>query len=220
MGRYHTDLFERISPDKRRFVLDAAAAEFAVGGFAAANINIIADRASVSVGSLYQYFGSKENCFLAVLEDGFEELEGVLQDALGSNKTPLQRIETILRLIPEHSRRHKNIVRLYNELTGDGLTEGVRDFCERFEALSSRAYAALVKEAIAAGSARSDIDADAFAFLMDNIFTMLQFSYACDYFELRKRVVLGPGKADDDQFLVDQALAFISAALGGRTQEK
>lgn len=213
MAKYHNETFERIPEEKRRAVLDAAAEEFSVGGFAAGNINTIASRAGVSVGSLYKYFGSKENCFLAVLEDGFRDLERALESTLREEQGPLEKVEAILRLIPEHSRSHKSVVRLYNELTGEGLTDSVKDFCERFEALSARAYAALAREAIAAGIAKPDLDPEAFAFFMDNLFMALQFSYSCDYFILRRRVYLAGAKSEEDGYLVSQMLRFISAAL-------
>ncbi len=214
MGQYHLDTFDRIPEEKRRLVLDAAAAEFAAGGFAAANINVIAANAGISVGSIYKYFGSKENCFLAVLQEGFGELETALDSALKADRTPLEKIEAVLRLIPEHSRKKKSIVRLYNELTGEGLTDSVREFCERFEALSARAYSSLIREARSLGLAAEGVDPEGFAFCMDNLFMMLQFSYACDYFALRRQVYLGPEKAGDDAFLVEQTLRFIRGALG------
>jgi TetR/AcrR family transcriptional regulator, transcriptional repressor of aconitase len=50
-------------------ILDAAAACFAQGGFAATAMPDIAHAAQLSVGSLYRYFPSKEELFLAVVAD-------------------------------------------------------------------------------------------------------------------------------------------------------
>jgi len=219
MPAYHQDLFDRIPEEKRRTVLDAAAAEFAKGGFAAANINIVARNAGVSVGSIYKYFGSKENCFLAVLEDGFRELESSLASTLGSSASPLDKFEAIVRLIPAHSRARRSVVRLYNELTGERPTDAVREFCERFEGLSARTYSALVGELREGGLVDRAADPDTFAFCLDNLFMMLQFSYSCDYFELRRRTYLGPEKAEDDTFVADQVIRFIRGALRGPSAE-
>ncbi len=215
MDRYFTGTFERIDSEKQRRILDAAAAEFASGGFAAANINVIANRAGVSVGSLYKYFGSKENCFLAVLEDGFSSLEQTLAEALDPAKTPQEMIRAILSLIPVHSRVHKSSVRLYNELTGDGLSERVKAFCERFESLSAQAYTELAQKLNQERGGSDMVDPAVLAFCMDNLFTMYQFSCACDYFELRKQVYLGAEKAENDQFLVDQMYRFILNGILG-----
>jgi AcrR family transcriptional regulator len=231
MGIYHQAMFERIAETKRRTILDAAAAEFARAGFAAANINRIAEIAEVSVGSLYKYFGSKENCFLAVLEEGFRELETTLGEVLERTDPPLAKIESILRLIPRHSRQHQSVVRLYNELTGEGLTPAVAEFCHRFETLSARAYTQLVHEIQAAQAARAaapaavrgrlgsadaadPIDPAVAAYCLDNLFMMLQFGYACDYFALRRRLYLGEPAADNDEYVVNQTLRFIRGGLG------
>jgi TetR/AcrR family transcriptional regulator len=69
ISRYAVDLerdgvvtrtFRRLDEDRQRSVLDAIMAEAAVRGPAAINLKDIAGRAGVSVGSLYQYFGSRE----------------------------------------------------------------------------------------------------------------------------------------------------------------
>lgn len=50
------------------YLLDAAAQVFEAYGFAAGTTNRIAERAGVSIGTLYQYFPSKEALAVALLE--------------------------------------------------------------------------------------------------------------------------------------------------------
>jgi AcrR family transcriptional regulator len=57
-------------------VLEAAAEAFREGGLDGANVNRIAARAGVSVGSLYQYFPSKEAILVALLQ---RHTEGALE---------------------------------------------------------------------------------------------------------------------------------------------
>jgi AcrR family transcriptional regulator len=166
------------------------------------------------VGSLYQYFGTKENCFLAVLDDGVAELQLRLDEVLGRASDPWDRIEAIVRLIPDHSRRHAEVIRLYQEIGTEGLSDLGRDFCERFEGLSARVYAALLAEARAAGAVRADLDERYAAFCLDNVLVSLQFSFACDYHSLRKRVYLGPDRASEEE-LVTQVLRFLRYGLAG-----
>lgn len=208
-----TPVFDRLPPTKKRSVLDAAAAEFAHQGFGAARVDDIAARAGISVGSLYQYFGTKENCFLAVLDDGVAELQARLDEVLSGLADPWERIEAIVRLIPEHSRRHGAIVRLYYEIGGEGLSDLGRDFCQRFEGLSARIYSTLLAEARASGAVRADLDEHYAAFCLDSLFVALQFAYASDYHRLRKAVYLGP-KDGDDETLVDHVLRFLRFGLG------
>jgi len=210
-----SSLFSRLSEAKRRAVLTAAAGEFAQSGFAAAKVDSIAARAGISVGSLYQYFGTKENCFLAVLDDGVAELQQRLDEVLSRLSDPWDRIEAIVRLIPGHSRRHGAVVRLYYEIGGEGLSDLGRDFCQRFEGLSARIYSTLLAEARASGAVRADLDEHYAAFCLDSLFVALQFAHATDYHRLRKEVYLGPDRDRDDEALVTQALNFLRLGLSG-----
>ena len=58
--KHHKPAFEKISKDKREKILKNAVSEFARNGFEAANINIISQKAGISIGSMYNYFSSKE----------------------------------------------------------------------------------------------------------------------------------------------------------------
>jgi AcrR family transcriptional regulator len=209
-------VFDRLPGLKRQTILAAAAAEFARSGFTAAKVDAIAARAGISVGSLYQYFGTKEQCFLAVLDDGVAELQGRLDDVLIQVFDPWDRIEAIVRLIPDHSRKHAEVIRLYHEIGGEGLSDLGRDFCQRFEGLSARVYAALLAEARAAGAVRADLDENYAAFCLDSLFVALQFSFANDYHKLRKSVYLGAEKDADDEQLVARVLQFLRFGLAGK----
>jgi AcrR family transcriptional regulator len=216
MSTHAKALFERLPEEKRRTILDCAAAEFSQHGFTAAKVDLIASKAGISVGALYKYFGSKESCFLAVLDDGVRELEERLEQVLSSQTESWARIEAIVRLIPEHSRRHAEILRLYHEIGGVGLSALSEDFCKRFEGLSGRCYAELLAEARSIGLVREGLDERFAAFFLDNIFMSLQFAYSCDYYKTRKSVYLGPERDVDDEALITRTLEFLRYGLAGR----
>jgi AcrR family transcriptional regulator len=56
-----TRTFRRLDPEKRQAVLDALFEEAAEKGPSRLNIKQVAERSGASIGSLYQYFGSREN---------------------------------------------------------------------------------------------------------------------------------------------------------------
>lgn len=65
--RYAKAAFLNLSPEKQERVIHACIDEFAESGFERASTNRIADRAGVAKGSLFQYFGTKEEMFYAIV---------------------------------------------------------------------------------------------------------------------------------------------------------
>lgn len=65
-----TRTFRRLDPTRQQAVLQAILDEAAEKGPADINIKEVARRAGVSVGSLYQYFGSRENLLAFTVEMG------------------------------------------------------------------------------------------------------------------------------------------------------
>jgi AcrR family transcriptional regulator len=82
------DLQER----RRAEILDAATAVFSKCGFAAADVQEIADKTGVGKGTIYRYFPSKEELFLAAVDHGMRNLKLAVDAAAASAKQPLDRI--------------------------------------------------------------------------------------------------------------------------------
>ena len=57
------DLFYSLEHDKQKHIIDAAMEEFAEKGFKRASTNTIVEKAGISKGMLFYYFGSKEELF-------------------------------------------------------------------------------------------------------------------------------------------------------------
>lgn len=64
----------RRSDAKRRAIIDVARELFLSGGYAAASMSEIAARVGGSKGTLYNYFRSKEELFVAVMNDACEDI--------------------------------------------------------------------------------------------------------------------------------------------------
>lgn len=58
-----TTTWERLPAARRDRVLDAAIAEFAANGFSGGSLNVIAREADIAKGSLFQYFGDKQEMY-------------------------------------------------------------------------------------------------------------------------------------------------------------
>jgi AcrR family transcriptional regulator len=64
--------FEKIEPERRKRLLQAAAQEFASEGFERASLGRIADGAGVSKPALYYYFEDKADLFATVVREAWE----------------------------------------------------------------------------------------------------------------------------------------------------
>lgn len=66
--------FERLSPDKRARILEAAAREFAAYGYDNASLNRILEAAEISKGAAYYYFDDKADLYVTTLRHYMREL--------------------------------------------------------------------------------------------------------------------------------------------------
>jgi AcrR family transcriptional regulator len=87
-------------------ILAAATTLFAEQGYANADTQALADRLGVGKGTLYRYFTSKQELFLAAVERQVEQFHEAMQAAVSCVKDPLERlargVETYLKLFAEH----------------------------------------------------------------------------------------------------------------------
>ncbi|MDC7231037.1 MAG: TetR/AcrR family transcriptional regulator [Sphaerochaetaceae bacterium] len=207
--------FDNLSEEKKLMILRTAISEFACQGFDHANINTIAEKAGISVGSLYKYFGSKQDLFLVTIHQGTEVLKTILQAIVPSDLSFEEKCRELVKAIQKTSREQQELIRLYSELTSVGNSELVRQLSYEIESISAEMYTELVKEGQRTGEIRRDIDPTMAAFLMDNLFISLQFSYSSEYYQQRFNIFLGDDINDLDAFVLNQTVRFLCAALKG-----
>ena len=65
---------EEIRTERRQAIMDTALEIFAEHGYASSSISMIAKKAGVSKGLMYNYFKSKEELLTTIMEDGIEEI--------------------------------------------------------------------------------------------------------------------------------------------------
>ncbi|MCT8333469.1 TetR/AcrR family transcriptional regulator [Leptospira sp. 85282-16] len=213
--KHFNDSFERISEEKRNRILSTAISEFANRGFTSANTNTIAQKAGISVGSLYKYFETKEDFFLTVVDHGITQLEKTLESVLSLDLDLFGKIEKIIRIIQTHSRINQDIIRLYNEMTTESNYELITRLSGELESLSAKCYIEMINLAKKEGTISSDIDSNLSAFLLDNIFMTLQFSYSTVYYKERMKIYLGEDVFEKDEDVVAGVMRVVRRALGG-----
>ena len=84
-------------------ILDAAAQVFTEKGFSGGTTNHIAERAGVSIGSLYQYFPNKDSILVGLLErhlaDGLRHMEDLLDNASAKDMEPGQFVRNLVGML-------------------------------------------------------------------------------------------------------------------------
>ena len=205
--------FDKIPKEKRERILNVAIKEFADNGFENTSIQQIAKKAGISVGSIYKYFENKETMFSMVVHEGMSSLEGLLMSLADSSEDILVKAEKIIRELLKYSRKNPELIKLYCQLTTSDNSEFLNGISQRIEAVSASIYTVTISKAQETGDVRDDINPAFFAFLLDNIFMMLQFTTACDYYKERFFIYTGKQATESDDLIVEQTLKFLKAAF-------
>lgn len=205
--------FDKIPKEKHDRILRVAIEEFANNGFENTSIQQIAKKSGISVGSVYKYFENKETLFSLVVQEGMASLENLLVGLADSSEDILIKAETIIRALLEFSRKQPELIKLYCQLTTGDNSEFLNALSQRIEAMSASIYTVTISKAQETGDVRNDINPAFFAFLLDNIFMMLQFTTACDYYKERFFIYTGKQPCESDDLIVEQTLKFLKAAF-------
>lgn len=210
---FHKPTFENISQEKRIKILSTAVEEFATKGFENANINMIAKKAQVSVGSLYKYFDTKFDLFLTSVNYGVGCLEQILAPVIASDEDIMIKLEKIVRAAISFSKKNAVMIKLYNEFTTESNYELGQQISEKLERITADAYKQAIIQGQVAGEIRTDIDPAMAAFMVDNLLMGVQFSYACDYYKERYTIYAGKDIFEKEEFAIENMLRFVKASL-------
>lgn len=211
--KYHKENFDKLSEEKRNKILDAAITEFSDYGYNSANINKIAQNAGVSIGSMYKYFNNKQDLYLSIINFSVEKLKAILNEIINCNYDFLVTIEKIIKAIQVFSRSDTSLTRLYNGMATENNSELVWKIASSMEGVTAKLYANIIKSAQDNGKIRKDINSSYFAFFLDNLFIMLQFSYACEYYKERLKLFISEDVFENDDLLAEELLKFIKGAF-------
>lgn len=98
---------------KKAAVLDSAVTLFANRGFASTEMDAIAAAAGVAKGTVYHYFNSKDDLFLAAAERTVAELGEFILEAIACVEEPVAVIRTACRAVARYSQKHPEAVELF-----------------------------------------------------------------------------------------------------------
>ena len=206
--RQREETREERKAQSRRTILESAREVFFRDGFMAANLDEVAERAGVAKGTLYRYFDSKADLYVAVLADNGKVFTERMREAAGTSGTATERIRALSRFYLAHWLNHKEYFQIFwaidNQSVIGQLPASVVDEVARLweECLS------IVAELLACGVEDGEL-AECDTWVVSNIlWTVANAVIQSDSTEARRRLRRG-----SLQELYDQTIDVVIAGL-------
>lgn len=105
---------EREKEHRREEILNAAQSVFFGKGLQVATMDEIAQVAELSKGTLYLYYKSKEDLYLAVLIRGMETLYGMFVEAISTDRPTIEQLKSLSETYFEFFNKERNYFRMMN----------------------------------------------------------------------------------------------------------
>ncbi len=111
--------------DSRSKIMHSAREIFFRDGFAAANLDVVARRAGVAKGTLYRYFESKAELYLAVLAQNGDEFERRLRAAILADTKAEDQIRQVAHFYFEHWTENLNYFSIFWAIENQSVIGGM-----------------------------------------------------------------------------------------------
>ena len=105
---------EREKEHRREEILNAAQSVFFGKGLQVATMDEIAQVAELSKGTLYLYYKSKEDLYLAVLIRGMETLYAMFVEAISTDRPTIEQLKSLSETYFEFFNKERNYFRMMN----------------------------------------------------------------------------------------------------------
>lgn len=163
---------EREREQRRQAIVNAAEKIFFSKGYEKSTMDDIAAESELSKGTLYLYFKSKEEVYLAIILRGMKILRSLFEEAVDSNETGLGKVRAIGQAYSKfHSdyRHHYDALMYYSLMKIDVFgqspaTAELKTFMENKEVMTILVNA--IKEGIKDGSIRKELDPEKTAIIL------------------------------------------------------
>lgn len=147
---------QSVTERKHDAILDAARAVFSREGYAATSVDEIAAEAGIAKGTVYLYFKSKEELYLAALARDIRAFADKAREEMESVPAFREKIEAFLRVRLEYCRAHEDFLRIYLSEYGSMCVDAssIGKELRRLQRKNMRYVASVVQQAIDAREIR------------------------------------------------------------------
>lgn len=158
----------RSDPEHRRQELvEAATAVFIRQGYASTRVADIAAAAGVAKGTVYEYFPSKEEVFLAVFASVNEGITRRIEEEIAGADSALDRLDALFRVAGDIVAEHPNLYAMTLDFWAAARGTSVRDqlatACASLYEAHRRLISDILGQGQATGQLRPDIDVESIA---------------------------------------------------------
>jgi AcrR family transcriptional regulator len=153
---------EREKEHRKEEILDSAQKVFFEKGLLSATMDEIAEASELSKGTLYLYYKSKEDLYLAVMMRGMESLYGLLEQIISSGDSTVRKINRFLEMYNEFYCSHRSFFRMFHFFQTPQfhkqVSEEIKQACNAQNGRMWESVIGVLKQGIEEGCLRADLN--------------------------------------------------------------
>jgi AcrR family transcriptional regulator len=153
---------EREKEQRREDILEAAKNVFFEKGLSAATMDEIAEAVELSKGTLYLYYSSKEDMYLAVMMRGLRLLTELFREVAENPAPTLQKLVSFGDAFTKFSRDHNNFFRMFLFLQTPQfhkqVSESMTQSCHSENQILWNHVIGVIQQGMSEGLIRSDLN--------------------------------------------------------------
>ena len=168
---------ERNKQRSRQAIMDAAVQVFGQKGFREASVANIMNAADMGVGTFYNYFQSKEDVLVALLDGLVRDVDRALDEGRSSNRSSLELLEAGCMVTAKFLEKNRYVLPLFMSASErsalpDGDSSDMRNITPGFKTV----FEEILRQGQQAGEIRRDMPAELIAEMFHSLYQAASFS--------------------------------------------
>lgn len=175
---------DKVSVDRKKQILDAAAKSFSLFGYKATTMDQVAKLANVGKGTIYNFFKNKEDLFHEIVSSLIAEMKEAAEQSFDEEDSFVEKVHRALYQVLDFRRKHQLTIKLFQEAREMG-TPAVLEVMDKIE----RSILDYIRDKIEMGIKHGEIkncNPEVTAFVILKTYISLIFDWERDHEPLEK----------------------------------
>jgi AcrR family transcriptional regulator len=175
---------DKVSVDRKKQILDAAAKSFSLFGYKATTMDQVAKLANVGKGTIYNFFKNKEDLFHEIVSSLIAEMKEAAEQSFDEEDSFVEKVHRALYQVLDFRRKHQLTIKLFQEAREMG-TPVVLEVMDKIE----RSILDYIRDKIEMGIKHGEIkncNPEVTAFVILKTYISLIFDWERDHDPLEK----------------------------------